>query len=117
MPAKRPQADHYAVLGVPSSASAQEITSAYRRQVRALHPDTAPGDPAAGRDFAAVLAAYNTLRDPVRRAAYDAGRDNVTARPSAAGRRIPVRVTRTRSAPPPGPPSGCRRIRRPGCST
>ncbi|MEV5320356.1 J domain-containing protein, partial [Streptomyces sp. NPDC052687] len=69
MPGKRPPRDHYAVLGVPRSASAREITVAYRRLVRALHPDTAPRDPAVPDDLAAVLAAYDTLRDPGRRAA------------------------------------------------
>ncbi|MET9831378.1 J domain-containing protein [Streptomyces sp. NPDC006385] len=95
MPGQRPRRDHYAVLGVPRSASAQQVTSAYRRLVRSLHPDARPGGPAAAEDLADVLAAYDTLRDPERRAAYDAGRGSPTASTSAAGRPVPVRVTRT----------------------
>lgn len=96
MPEQRPQRDHYAVLGVQPSASAQEITGAYRRRVRALHPDT--GGPAAPEGLADVLTAYDTLRDPRRRAAYDAGRERAAGRPPATGRPVPVRVTRTKSS-------------------
>ncbi|QIJ61273.1 J domain-containing protein [Streptomyces sp. JB150] len=107
MPVKRPPRDHYAVLGVPRSASAREITVAYRRLVRALHPDTAPRerpdtaprDPAVPDDLAAVLAAYDTLRDPGRRAAYDAAR-RAPAPGATGGRPVPVRVRRTASARP-----------------
>lgn len=102
---KQPPPDHYGVLGVQRSASAQQITSAYRRLVRSLHPDAGPEDPAAAENLAAVLAAYDTLRDPGRRAAYDAGQSGPTSR-AAAGQPVPVRVTRrtrtssARSAPP-----------------
>lgn len=98
MPGQEPQPDHYAVLGVQPTASTQQITSAYRRLVRALHPDTSPGDPAAPQNLADVLAAYDTLRDPKRRADYDAGR-NRAARTSGSGRPVAVRVTRSRRAP------------------
>ncbi|GAA2656107.1 J domain-containing protein [Streptomyces vastus] len=104
MPGQRPQRDHYAVLGVPRSASAEEITSAYRRLVRSLHPDTRPEDSASAEDLADVLAAYDTLRDPGRRAAYDIGRGG-PASSAAAGRPVPVRVrtrtSRAAQAPPP----------------
>ncbi len=83
MPGQQPRRDHYAVLGVPRSASAAQITSAYRKLVRSLHPDARPEDPAAAEDLADVLAAYDTLRDEGRRAAYDAGR---RARPPATTR-------------------------------
>ncbi|SDD79152.1 J domain-containing protein [Actinokineospora iranica] len=65
--------DLYAVLGVAPTASAEEIGRAYRDLVRRLHPDTrAGGDPAAAeRALARVIAAHETLRDPLRRAAYD----------------------------------------------
>ncbi|MFI0214195.1 J domain-containing protein [Streptomyces lydicus] len=72
MPA--PEHDPYAVLGVPPSASAREITVAYRRLVRTLHPDTGAGRPAARHGLDEVLAAYRTLHDPRRRAAHDATR-------------------------------------------
>ncbi|MCP9963655.1 J domain-containing protein [Streptomyces somaliensis] len=68
------------------TASAEQITSAYRRLVRALHPDGSPGRDETGRRaaagrFAAVVAAYGVLRDPARRAAYDAGRRAHDGRP------------------------------------
>ncbi|MFH9224011.1 J domain-containing protein [Streptomyces lydicus] len=72
MPA--PERDPYAVLGVPPSASAREITVAYRRLVRTLHPDTGAGRPDARHGLDEVLAAYRTLHDPRRRAAHDAAR-------------------------------------------
>ncbi|WP_275895892.1 MULTISPECIES: J domain-containing protein [Amycolatopsis] len=55
--------DPYAVLGVPREATPAEITAAYRRLVRALHPDAPEPDP--GR-LAEVLAAYRELRDSPR---------------------------------------------------
>jgi curved DNA-binding protein CbpA len=60
--------DPYAVLGIPRGADAVAIHSAYRRAVRRTHPD-AGGTAAA---FEAVQSAYETLRDPALRAAYDA---------------------------------------------
>ena len=53
--------DPYAVLGVDRSASAARITAAYRRLVRALHPDTRPGPPPAPERLGEVLTAYETL--------------------------------------------------------
>lgn len=62
-------ADPYAVLGVTRLASDAEIHAAYRYAVRRTHPD-AGGDAAA---FEAVQEAFETLRDPKRRAAWDPG--------------------------------------------
>jgi curved DNA-binding protein CbpA len=69
-----PPDDHdlYAILGVAPDASQAQISHAYRRVVRAHHPDAHPEpDPAT---FDAVVAAYAILRDPARRAAYDRSR-------------------------------------------
>lgn len=86
MHAGRERPDHYAVLGVPPSASDRQITAAYRRLVRSLHPDARPADPAAADELADVLAAYATLRDAGRRAAYDAARNRqVGPRPARHG--------------------------------
>lgn len=63
----------YALLGVPRTASAADIKSAYRRLARACHPDTHPDDPTAGERFTDITAAYETLMDPRRRAVYDRG--------------------------------------------
>lgn len=62
--------DPYTVLGVPPSATAEAITSAFRRRARELRPDTRVDAVTAAR-FAEVRTAYETLRDPVRRAAHD----------------------------------------------
>ena len=66
--------DHYARLGVQPSASAEEIRTAYRKKARETHPDHNPDDPEAAERFQAVRAAYQVLRDPDRRAAYDHAR-------------------------------------------
>ncbi|RVX41367.1 DnaJ-like protein [Nonomuraea polychroma] len=89
---EQPRRDHYTVLGVERTASAAQITSAYRRLMRVLHPDVRPAEPAARERFAEVIDAYAVLRDPARRAAYDAesGHDAPLG-----GRPVAVRVTRT----------------------
>ena len=69
--------DPYAVLGVPPSATADELKSAYRELARRHHPDHARSylqKVAATRRMQAINAAYAVLRDPERRAAYDVER-------------------------------------------
>ncbi len=81
--------DHYATLGVPASASRDEIRDAYRRLARANHPDS-HGDSSAAR-MAAINAAWNALSDPGRRAMYDASRRSTSAgQASAAGPSSPT---------------------------
>ena len=62
--------DYYAVLGVEPSAGDAEIKTAYRRLARKYHPDVSK-EPGAEEQFKAVNEAYETLRDPQKRAAYD----------------------------------------------
>lgn len=59
--------DHYATLGVPRTASPDEIKRAFRKLASQHHPDKG-GDTA---KFQAIQAAYDTLGDAVKRAAYD----------------------------------------------
>lgn len=69
----RQNPDPYAVLGVTPTATQAEITHAYRTRLRAHHPDTrhTPTSRTADDDLREVLAAYNLLRNPARRADYD----------------------------------------------
>lgn len=77
------QPDPYTVLGVHPGADAVEITAAYRRAVRACHPDAPHPD----RDrLAAVLAAYHQLRDG------DTRPETEQHQHSSRGHDIPVRV-------------------------
>lgn len=63
--------DPYEVLDIGADASSADIARAYRRNARAVHPDSRPGDPAAAAEFRAVSDAYRLLSDPVLRSAYD----------------------------------------------
>ncbi|GAB2864676.1 hypothetical protein GCM10027074_35060 [Streptomyces deserti] len=86
-----PQAvrDPYAVLGVDPSASAEVITSAFRRLVRELRPDTRV-DAVTAERFGQLRTAYDTLRDPALRAAYDRTRTAPAPRPARAPRPAPA---------------------------
>ena len=63
--------DYYKTLGVSDTATAKEITKAYRKLARELHPDKNPGNAAAEERFKAVSAAYDVLGDETKRAEYD----------------------------------------------
>ncbi len=63
--------DYYQVLDVSPAASQREIEQAYRRLARRYHPDLNPSPDAHDR-MAAINQAYHVLRDPERRARYDA---------------------------------------------
>ena len=55
--------DYYKILGVPESATAKEITKAYRKLARELHPDANPGDTSAER-FQGALSRRRFRRQP-----------------------------------------------------
>jgi molecular chaperone DnaJ len=63
--------DYYKTLGVEKGATAKEITKAYRKLARDLHPDKNPGDAAAEEKFKDVAAAYDVLGDEAKRKEYD----------------------------------------------
>jgi DnaJ domain len=61
--------NHYEALGVPRSADAEAIRTAYRAQAKELHPDLSEGP--SNEAFLRLQEAYDVLRDPERRASYD----------------------------------------------
>ena len=63
--------DYYKVLGVAADASQKDITKAYRKLARELHPDKNPGNASAEERFKEVSAAYDVLGDESKRSEYD----------------------------------------------
>jgi hypothetical protein len=61
--------DPYAILGVPRTASREEIARAYRRVAKRFHPDAATGEPSAS--MLRINEAWRTLSDAARRAQWD----------------------------------------------
>ena len=65
--------DPYTVLGVPRSASADEIRKAFRKLAKANHPDTNPNNKAAEERFKQVSGAFDIIGDVEKRKKFDAG--------------------------------------------
>ncbi|WP_080237856.1 DnaJ C-terminal domain-containing protein [Spirosoma rigui] len=63
--------DYYAVLGIPKTASDDEIKKAYRKLARKHHPDLNPNDEAANKKFQQINEANEILSDPEKRKKYD----------------------------------------------
>jgi molecular chaperone DnaJ len=63
--------DYYDILGLSKSASDSEIKSSYRKLAMKYHPDRNPGDKKAEDKFKEVSEAYEVLKDPQKKAAYN----------------------------------------------
>jgi molecular chaperone DnaJ len=66
-----PKRDYYEILGLSRGASEQDIKSAFRRMAKDCHPDRNGGDKSSEAKFKELNEAYEALRDPQKRAAYD----------------------------------------------
>ena len=66
-----PTKDFYAVLGVPSTATQDEIKKAYRKLAKKYHPDANASDPKAADRFKEISEANNVLGDAEKRKQYD----------------------------------------------
>ena len=77
--------DPYQVLGVPRTASADEIRKAFRKLAKANHPDTNPNNKAAEERFKLVSGAFDILGDAAKRKKFDAGEIDADGRETFAG--------------------------------
>lgn len=84
-----PEKDYYKILGVDRDASGEEIKRAFRHLARKWHPDVNPGNKEAEEKFKEINEAFEVLKDPEKRNAYDqfgeAGVEGAGFRPGSQG--------------------------------
>ena len=99
-----PERDLYDVLGVPRTASPEEIKKAYRRLAKQYHPDVNPGNKQAEERFKEASAAFEVLSDEQRRKLYDEFGSDALRSGFDPARAEEVRRWRRQGAPPGGQP-------------
>src|SRR6201989_2303412 len=77
--------DPYEVLGVPRSANAAAIKSAFRKLAKKHHPDSNKGDPKAAARFAELNTANEILADEDKRKQFDRGEIDAEGKPCFSG--------------------------------
>ena len=77
--------DPYQVLGVPRTASADEIRKAFRKLAKANHPDTNPNNKEAEERFKRVSGAFDILGDAAKKKKFDAGEIDADGRETMRG--------------------------------
>lgn len=77
--------DPYEVLGVPRSASQDEVRKAYRKLAKEFHPDRNPNNAKAAERFKEISAAYDIIGDSDKRAKFDRGEIDAAGQPRARG--------------------------------
>ncbi|SFT50570.1 DnaJ domain-containing protein [Arthrobacter sp. ov118] len=90
---------YYAALHILPGASQQEISRAFRAQIRQRHPDVGPSGGSGSEDARGLLAAFAVLRNPRTRADYDRAEQAAMGKapPAPQGpQEIPVRIIRHR---------------------
>ena len=74
--------DPYSILGVPRTASEQDVKSAYRKLAKELHPDRNKDNPKASEKFSDATRAYDLLSDKAKRAQFDRGEIDAEGNPA-----------------------------------